>query len=300
MCFGLLVCLLQFCSYDDNFPLLTASDRAGHATNCFFNHLYRSKKKNTMKTRSILAVLTAILLFPAASMAQKTWNDIYTYLGATCGSSFGSCHGPAAIVSSFNISHPPAQLYDSLLHARVVNPHARTAGYRLIDPFSPHSSFLLRKLSRCADGALKLAVAEGDPMPQGDPNRIPDEELELIFNWILQGASDTSGISPDTVAGDICDLPLAISIPRAEAVFFALYPNPASTSFSCSYWLEQPASVTMALLDVTGKNVKTVFTEYQGTGRHQITVNPGIVPGIYFIRLNIGTAGQYVQKVVLH
>jgi hypothetical protein len=136
-------------------------------------------------------------------------------------------------------------------------------------------------------------------MPESG-TKLPEADIELIYNWIIQGASETAVINPETVAGDLCDsFPVGIETLWIEDASISAYPNPASEKFSFSYTLKEPGLVTMDLLDLTGKKVKNIFTEKQAPGSKVITIAPDVQTGVYFVRLTIGTA-QYMRRVTLY
>lgn len=249
-------------------------------------------KKTTLMAITTLALATAV--YP-----QKTWNDVYTILNTSCQGS--SCHESGSSNNAFTVDTTAPVLYAQLINQDPKNPYADSVGHKLVVPGSPLSSFLLRKISHCdsTSGLGLVQPFEGASMPESG-NKIPDAEIELIYNWIVQGASDTAVISPDTVAGDVCALfPVGIEAPLVESSSISVYPNPASGKFSFTYTLIEPSLVTIDLLDLAGKKVESIFAESQASGNQVITVVPDAKAGVYFVRLTVGTA-QYMRKVALY
>jgi len=238
-------------------------------------------------------------LFTSIASAQSTWQDVYDILHVNC--STPTCHGSGNYNSSYNVDTTPAILYSQIINADPTNPYAKdTLGNKLIAPGSPQTSFIMRKLSHCASGPLGLVnmLFEGDTMPSG--YKLTDAELELILTWILDGAPQTGVVSPDTVAGSICQLSLAVRILPAEDISFTIYPNPTTEKFSCSYTLERPSLVTMELIDVTGRKMKTLLNENQIAGKQLKTVALEANSGVYFLRLKLGNTSQYMKKIILY
>jgi len=253
-----------------------------------------------MKFRILSLTLITAFLFSATAHAQSTWDNIYTILNTNCSSE--TCHGSGSANPSFNVDTSAAVLYAQLINGDPTNPYAKdSVNNKLVIPSSPETSFLMRKIARCSTNALALTQPfEGEIMPASGANRLSDADLDLIFNWILQGASDTAVIDPDTVAGDICDLNVGIRTLPSEIVSLSAYPNPATDIFSLSYTLQHSALVTMDLLDVTGQKIETIFIENQNSGKQIKTILPDTHAGIFLIRLTIGNSSQYIEKIVLH
>lgn len=80
------------------------------------------------------------------------------------------------------------------------------------------------------------------------------------------------------------DVPLVESLRLEGAV-----PNPASGRVRVAFALA-PASAraTLELFDVTGRRVWTRRVEGLGAGRHTVTVEPALAPGVYRLRLTQG------------
>jgi len=256
-----------------------------------------------MENRIFRAAIIIAILFSVPARAQSTWEQIYTILNTS------SCNSPSCHASggsgppSFHVNLPADSLYAQLYNGTPINFAANSEGNKLVFPGHPEKSFLMRKLSHCASGPLAIILNQHGPsMPDvNPPTPLPEHDLELIFTWILAGAPDTGTITVDTFAGSICDWePVGIKTLPAEIIAFTAYPNPTTENFSCSYVLERPSQVTMELLDVTGRSVKTLFSETRGAGKHEHVIEPGASSGIYFIRLQVNDAAQHIIKVAIH
>lgn len=253
-----------------------------------------------MNCRKLVFTLMASIVL-TTTHAQKTWGDIYTILSTKCSSP--ACHGSGSANDEFNVDTTSSVLYSQLLNANPNNPYARDSVLnKFITPNSPQTSYLFRKIAHC-DTSSSFALTqpfEGAGMPVIG-GQMPDAEIELIYNWIIQGASETAAISPDTVAGNVCNLP-PVGVENFSGIIASIsaYPNPAADNFSLSYSLNQPSLVTVDLLDLAGKKMKTIFTENHATGSHIATI--AIAPemkGVYLVRLTAGAA-QHIRKVALY
>lgn len=253
-----------------------------------------------MKNLFTLSAITFLSLLGIKSAdAQKTWLNIRNMMTTTCEGD--DCHGSGSSNESFNVDTPSAILYSQLINGTPVNDYADSvAGYKLVVPNDARRSYLLRKIAWCVNGSLEMVVEEGENMPDdGNPVGLPDSTVELIYQWIIQGASETAVISPDTVAGDVCDIFLAIRPLPAHQVSFTVSPNPVTDVFTVGYTIKNSAQVSVELFDSKGVKTSLLSSSSMNSGTHRETFNAADMPkGVYFIRLTVG-ADQYLKKVVV-
>jgi len=244
---------------------------------------------------------TFILLFLAPFTlhvnAQKTWQDIYNLMHTTCSTS--SCHGSGAPNTVYNVDTPANVLYTQLVNADPLNPYAKDSlHHKLVDPGSPQTSFLMRKISHCLTGSLALVQPyEGEMMPK-DADSLSTENQEMILQWILQGASETAVISPDTFAGNICDFGVGINTLSEEQLAFHILPNPVESDFSVSFTLKEAAVVTLELFDAKAANTNVLLEKKLNSGTYNETFNPALPAGIYYLRLTID-GKSFIRKLAV-
>jgi hypothetical protein len=90
------------------------------------------------------------------------------------------CHDSASQSGSLVLEDGAS--FDELVGVEPSTPAARDAGFLLVDPGDPDNSFLVTKLE-LPDPSVEL----GSPMPLvGD--RLTEDEIQLIRDWIAQGA----------------------------------------------------------------------------------------------------------------
>lgn len=98
----------------------------------------------------------------------------------------GGCHNAgdsaAQLVLEAGVSH------GHLVNQQPQNAAARDAGWLLVRPFAPDTSYLLRKLTGVS-GAL------GNRMPLG-ANPLRESDIDLVRRWIVAGAAGPQGPSP--------------------------------------------------------------------------------------------------------
>ncbi|MEX2589331.1 MAG: hypothetical protein WD334_03940, partial [Chitinophagales bacterium] len=154
-------------------------------------------------------VLTLLLLTVFSSnyeaSAQGTWDKIYTIMETNCSGASSGCHSGGSAYS-FTFDDGQADLYDRLYNGEPINPYAKndtSRSNRLIYPAQPANSFFLRKIAHCMDGDLQLKdPEEGEAMPKGEPEQLPDSTVELVRQWILAGAPETGTIHNEKTISD--------------------------------------------------------------------------------------------------
>ena len=66
-------------------------------------------------------------------------------------------------------------------------------------------------------------------------------------------------------------------------------PNPVSTTTSITYGLEEEASVTVEVYDITGRHMRTLVDERQRDGFHRVRFNAkNLASGTYVYRVQAG------------
>lgn len=89
--------------------------------------------------------------------------------------------------------------------------------------------------------------------------------------------------------------------PVENAMHATLLPNPADAAVTLQYELQDPASITIALLDASGQRVSVYEPAQQDRGPHTYSFDVRAFPaGHYFVHLSDGHHVQVVQLVVQH
>ncbi|MEM7040415.1 MAG: T9SS type A sorting domain-containing protein, partial [Bacteroidota bacterium] len=109
-----------------------------------------------------------------------------------------------------------------------------------------------------------------------------EDEMQLM-TMLYVNASDTFAVDqpePTTFASDV-----------------VVYPNPAQTMTSVGFELERAAPVAVQVLDLTGREVRSIAPVMQSAGAHTVAVNlEGLESQMYFVRLTAGER-SVVRKV---
>ena len=99
------------------------------------------------------------------------------------------CHNATSQAGAMDLS--PGASYAALVDVIPDNPVAADMGLLRVTPFEPELSFLITKLTMPGAG-------EGTRMPQGaDP--LPDDQIDMIRDWILDGAPPGGTPTPTPV-----------------------------------------------------------------------------------------------------
>ena len=97
---------------------------------------------------------------------------------------------------------------------------------------------------------------------------------------------ETSGIDP----GEVSD----------GSVLVQNYPNPCSPITTIKYYLPQKATVTLEILDVTGRTIETLVNNVEDMGEHTVTYDGSkLSSGTYLYRLTTSTGFTESKKMLL-
>jgi serine protease AprX len=79
-------------------------------------------------------------------------------------------------------------------------------------------------------------------------------------------------------------------------------PNPFANETKMSFYLIQPAHVTIDITDVLGRKLKTIANEQMNANVHEFNITNNqseFQNGIYFLRINIGGV-QKVERLIIN
>ncbi|MCF7811399.1 T9SS type A sorting domain-containing protein [bacterium] len=77
------------------------------------------------------------------------------------------------------------------------------------------------------------------------------------------------------------------------------YPNPFNSTTTISYGLDRPARTRIAVYDLSGREVTTLFDGYRQAGFHSVNLNANdLASGLYFVQLKASNQIS-TQKVIL-
>lgn len=148
-----------------------------------------------MSKKTTIYLCGLFLLFQASvASAQVTYTTVYNIFQANC----ISCHGGSAPAAGLDLSLSAPTVYTSIVNANPVNAVALGKGHKLVKPGDPHRSYLLRKCQNGLDADNGLDAGEGLAEPQA-ASPLPNNEIELIRQWIYAGAPQTGNVVNQTM-----------------------------------------------------------------------------------------------------
>jgi len=116
--------------------------------------------------------------------------------------------------------------------------------------------------------------------------------VRLIINGQPEAWSDTWSFT--VAANGVSTEDLLI-----EKYDVKVYPNPMKNEGFVSFTLDKGSDVSVAILDMMGKERLLINKSYLGTGSHVFAIqNPNLPTGIYLIRINVNGVNIY-QKIMI-
>lgn len=117
--------------------------------------------------------------------------------------------------------------------------------------------------------------------------------VRIMFRWISGGRSNNFYIDDITLSGS----PLGME-DLEQMIGLSIAPNPTSDMTSISLNLVDDSNVTMDVVDVLGRDVKTILARELSNGNHKFDLDmSGFTIGIYYLRIKVGN-DLIVKKIV--
>ena len=115
---------------------------------------------------------------------------------------------------------------------------------------------------------------------------------DVTFYGAFNFTNNNNAITGDTIHTSTLTIPegtVGISDPIVIASL-NVYPNPMEGQLKLTYYLQQPETVEINLLDATGRQFMQLFNRKQDGGKQNFTVDVEgkISPGIYLVQLKTG------------
>lgn len=120
-----------------------------------------------------------------------------------------------------------------------------------------------------------------------------NDKAYLAWTNTLNGEQDVyfSAITPSTTG---------ITAKQADGsgIHISAYPCPFSDHTTIDYYLPEGDFITLSLIDICGRKVKTIVSGYQDMGTHQVSLScAGIPRGYYFFRIESRSQSSNVGAV---
>ena len=82
---------------------------------------------------------------------------------------------------------------------------------------------------------------------------------------------------------------------------FEIYPNPASGLTTIAFTLSDPTDVTLQVFDMMGRLSATIANEFFENKINELTWDAGgLLPGIYFLKMQAGSESITKRITVIH
>ena len=120
----------------------------------------------------------------------------------------------------------------------------------------------------------------------------------LVSVDVCEGYDDTIDTDDDGTP-DGCNLSLEEGIIPNSYSIQSIHPNPFNPITRITYGLPENTNIQILVYDLSGRQVKTLISEFQTPGYHSVNWDADNLPsGVYLIRMESGDFTQ-TQKVVL-
>jgi N-acetylneuraminic acid mutarotase len=124
---------------------------------------------------------------------------------------------------------------------------------------------------------------------------------DMQYDWAVKSVCDAANsVSSDWSATQTFHTkPLKLEGADEEAMSFAVYPNPFSTSATISFSVQEDAAATIELFELAGRKVETLLDDYAEAGDHVIMLNAvSLGKGIYLLKMKMNDQTS-VMKIVI-
>lgn len=141
---------------------------------------------NPMINKISIALLSILFFAFIKADAQSTFSQVTALFQANC---TVGCHNSSDNSGNLNLTGTDQEIYNRLVNVNPTNPAAQAAGYKRIKPGHPDQSYLVRKCNNnLYQNAILPDASFGTPMPNYPQPALANEQIELIRQWVYEGA----------------------------------------------------------------------------------------------------------------
>ena len=124
-------------------------------------------------------------------------------------------------------------------------------------------------------------------MPFGNSPDLSDANVNLIAQWIDEGADETLSIISER------------SLYPDELSIIQNSPNPFNPTTRITYGLPVNSDVQIIVYDISGKQIQSLLNDFQSPGYHSINWDAASYPsGMYFAEIKAGKY-KHIKKLML-
>ena len=139
-----------------------------------------------MINKTTFTLLSLLFLGLGKTNAQSTFSQITSLFQANC---TVGCHNSSDNSGNLNLTGTDQEIYNRLVNVDPTNPAAQAAGYKRIKPGHPNQSYMVRKCNNNLYQSANLPdLSFGTPMPNYPQPALANEQIELIRQWVYEGA----------------------------------------------------------------------------------------------------------------
>lgn len=235
---------------------------------------------NKLRLLLTLICLGTVFLVHTAN-AQSNMSQIRTIFQAKC----ASCHTGSQPSGGLNLSGTESQIYANIVN--VVSSSSQL-GEKLIDPGSPYTSFLLKKINNglIHQADASLVANEGETMPPAAYTGTPlaNNEIELVRQWIYRGAKSTgSAVNKNLIDEYYADGGLSpIARPAPPANGFQIHMGPLfvapgdEVEYALKHALHLPENVEVNRMEVQMPEQSHHFILYRFVNGNGSSISNGL------------------------
>jgi hypothetical protein len=127
----------------------------------------------------------------------------------------------------------------------------------------------------------------------------PKASPAVTTTYTLTGVGTNGCTGSDNVTVTLAIVGVSDPVPDHGDWLFAVRPNPVTDLSRIRFRVEQTSDVTLDILDIQGRQVRTLWTGRKTIGEYDLSLEgEWLGSGIYFVRMR-SEAGVHVQKFVV-
>lgn len=224
-------------------------------------------------------------------------NNTATYEGGAVG--FAGTHTPPVIFNSifWNNSAPTGPDIVNLTDVKITVSYSRIDESAINGVWTGGDNFNEDPLLEPEDS---LCHIYGGPCQNTGIDQLEVGSLTLYAPDIdYDGDPRPQGAGWD-IGADECLMEDIGYFPEEELLSLCVSPNPSTGNINISYEIKEPTNVSVAVLDLRGKTIKSLPVTVRSQGKYTLKTDLSTLPdGLYFIRLQAGNKTETSKIIIL-
>ncbi len=154
-------------------------------------------------------------------------------------------------------------------------------------PFNGQAQGIAQIYGDCAQGSSYFKIAAGA------------NTAWLSYKENVNSQAPTEYLDPKLMLGLFLSVNDTVSIEKNETISYSIFPNPTSDVLNVQYSLTKEGTVSMNVTDLTGRVIRNIVKENQGTFQATEQINiAGLNAGIYLLTVN-ANGNTTTQKFIV-